>query len=80
MSKRHLLTTAEAAEYIGVKKSYLMKLMMKKAIPYYKPNGKLCYFEEADLDHWLHRVRIASEEEQEQDAQKYIVNKKLSAK
>jgi excisionase family DNA binding protein len=70
------MTTAEAAEYIGVKKSYLMKLMMKKAIPYYKPNGKLCYFDEADLDHWLRRVRIPSEEELDQQAQKYLVNRK----
>ena len=76
MTKRNLLTTAEAAEYIGVKKSYLMKLMMKKAIPYYKPNGKLCYFDEADLDHRLRRVRIPSEEELDQQAQKYLVNRK----
>ena len=76
MYKRNLMTTAEAAEYIGVKKSYLMKLMMKKAIPYYKPNGKLCYFDEADLDHWLRRVRIPSEEELDQQAQKCLVNRK----
>lgn len=76
MYKRNLMTTAEAAEYIGVKKSYLMKLMMKKAIPYYKPNGKLCYFDEADLNHWLRRVRIPSEEELDQQAQKYLVNRK----
>ena len=76
MTKRNLMTTAEAAEYIGVKKSYLMKLMMKKAIPYFKPNGKLCYFDEADLDHWLRRVRIPSEEELDQQAQKYPVNRK----
>lgn len=76
MYKRNLMTTAEAAEYIGVKKSYLMKLMMKKAIPYYKPNGKLCYFDEADLNHWLRRVRIPSEEELDQQAQKYLLNRK----
>ena len=76
MTKRNLMTTAEAAEYIGVKKSYLMKLMMKKAIPYFKPNGKLCYFDEADLDHWLRRVRIPSEEELDQQAQKYPFNRK----
>ena len=76
MYKRNLMTTAEAAEYIGMKKSYLMKLMMKKAIPYYKPKGKLCYFDDADLDHWLRRVRIPSEEELDQQAQKYLVNRK----
>ena len=38
MVHRNLLNTAEAAAYIGVKKSYLAKLMMNKAITYYKPN------------------------------------------
>ena len=80
MIKRILLTTAEAAEYLGVKKAYLLKLMMKKVIPYYKPNGKLCYFDEADLDHWMRRIRIASEEELDQNAQKYIINKNLCGK
>ena len=30
----NLLTTVEAAEYLGMKKSYLHKLMMKKEIPF----------------------------------------------
>ena len=34
-----LLTTAQAAEYLGIKKSYLHKMMMRKEIPFYKPNG-----------------------------------------
>ena len=48
MVHRNLLNTAEAAAYIGVKKSYLAKLMMNKAITYYKPNGKLCFFDPED--------------------------------
>ena len=35
----NLLTTVEAAEYLGMKKSYLHKLMMKKEIPFYKPTA-----------------------------------------
>lgn len=60
---RTLLNTVEAAEYLGVKRSYLGKLMMRKAIPYYKPNGKLCYFDAKDLDNWLRHIRIASKDE-----------------
>lgn len=44
MSKSKLLTTLEAAEHLGIKRSYLNKLMMQKEIPYYKPHGKLCFF------------------------------------
>ena len=50
----NLLTTVEAAEYLGMKKSYLHKLMMKKEIPFYKPNGKLCFFDKDELDQDTH--------------------------
>lgn len=71
MSK--LLKTAEAAEYLGIAKSYLLKLMMKKEIPYFKPHGKLCYFDPDDLAHWQRRYRIASNEELEQIAQNSLL-------
>jgi excisionase family DNA binding protein len=73
----NLLTTDEAAQYLGIKKSYLHKLMMNKAIPYYKPNGKLCYFEREDLDKWIRRIRIATQEEIDQEAIAYITGKNI---
>ena len=72
-----LLNTAQAAEYLGMKKSYLQKLMMNKVIPYYKPNGKLCYFDKSDLDKWLRRIRISTQEEVDQEAIAYITRKDL---
>ena len=69
-----LLKTAEAAEYLGFKVSYLHKLMMRKVIPYYKPNGKQCYFDKQDLDNFLFGVRISSESEAEEVAARYISN------
>lgn len=36
-SERNLMTTTEAARYLGLKPSYLYKMMMRRAIPYYKP-------------------------------------------
>lgn len=73
--KRPLMTTTEAAAYLGLKKSYLHKLMMRRVIPYYKPMGKLCYFSRADLDRWLTGNRITSQDEIEQQAQKYLSGK-----
>jgi excisionase family DNA binding protein len=73
----NLLTTDKAAQYLGIKKSYLHKLMMNKAIPYYKPNGKLCYFEREDLDKWIRRIRIATQEEIDQEAIAYITGKNI---
>lgn len=41
--KRKLLSTKEAAEYLGFKLSYFRKMMMRRTIPMYKPSGKLCF-------------------------------------
>ena len=43
-NERNLMTTTEAARYLGLKPSYLYKMMMRRAIPYFMPNGKLCFF------------------------------------
>lgn len=76
MLQSKMLLTREAAEYIKVKVSYLQKMMMRKEIPYTKPNGKLCYFDVADLDRWMQRNRIASNEEITAQAQLSVINAK----
>ena len=74
-SERNLMTTTEAAKYLGLRPSYLYKLMMRRAIPYYKPNGKLCFFAREDLDAWLRRVRVKSHDEIDSGAARYLVGR-----
>lgn len=74
---RKLLTTAEAADYLGYRPSYLYKLMMQHAIPYYKPGGKLCFFDKSDLDAWQKRIRVKPQSEIESEATAYIVNHRM---
>ena len=74
-SERNLMTTTEAAKYLGLRPSYLYKLMMRRAIPYYKPNGKLCFFAREDLDAWLRRVRVKSTDEIAGGAARYLVGR-----
>jgi len=45
-----MLTTEEAAKYLGLSKGYLYKLTMQKKITYYKPFGNKNYFRREDLD------------------------------
>jgi len=73
-NERGLLTTMEAAQYLGVKPSYLYKMMMRRAISYYKQGGKLCFFSRKDLDAWQTGVRIKSQSEIESEAARYIVS------
>lgn len=75
-NERNLMTTSEASRYLGLKQSYLYKLMMRRAIPYFKPSGKLCFFDKADLDSWLRSVRVKTQSEIDSEAARYILKNK----
>ena len=50
-------------------------MMMRRAIPYYKPGGKLCFFAKEDLDAWLKRVRVKSQDEIDSETSRYLANR-----
>lgn len=54
------LNIATAAAYIGVKKSYMYKLVFHKRITHYKPGGKVIIFLKSDLDQYLSRNKVAA--------------------
>jgi len=55
--QKQMLSMSEAAEFLGLEISGLRMLTHKKLIPYYKPNGKTCYFDPEELKKWQHRER-----------------------
>ena len=71
LNTKEVLTTDEAASYMGVSKAYLYKLTMGKKIPHYKPMGKMCFFNRKEIEMWLQANRVATDEELSQDAQAY---------
>ena len=75
LNTKEVLTTDEAASYMGVSKSYLYKLTMEKRIPHYKPMGKMCFFNRKEMEMWLQANRVATDEELSQDAQAYCIKK-----
>jgi len=60
---KEVLTSDEAAAYMGISKSYLYKLTMRQQVPHYKPMGKMCYFNRAELEQWLQSNRVSTEKE-----------------
>ena len=72
---KEVLTSDEAAKYMGISKSYLYKLTMRQQIPHYKPMGKMCYFNRAELEQWLQSNRVATSTEITQQAQSYCMMK-----
>jgi excisionase family DNA binding protein len=57
------LNLEKAADYLNVSKSYLYKLTSQNKIPYYKPSGKLVYFDKKELDQWVLQTRISPQSE-----------------
>lgn len=74
-TQKEVLTSDEAARYLGISKSYLYKLTMRQQIPHYKPMGKMCYFNRKELESWLQSNRIATGDEISQQAQTYCMKK-----
>ena len=72
---KEVLTSDEAARYMGISRSYLYKLTMEKRIPHNKPMGKMCFFNRKEIEMWLQANRVATDEELSQDAQAYWIKK-----
>lgn len=70
-TNKMVLTSDEAARYLGVSKSYLYKLTHRKQIPHSKPLGKMCYFNRLELERWLQTNRVATSDELNERAQSY---------
>ena len=67
---KEVLTSEEAARYLGVSKSCLYKWTMARQIPHYKSHtGKMCFFNRKEIEAWMQSNRVATDEELEQQAQ-----------
>ena len=73
ISSKKMLTLDEASQYLGMNKSYLYKLTSSRKIPFYKPLGKMCYFNREELEEWLQKIRITPNSEIDQAATNYLV-------
>lgn len=60
---KEVLTSDEAAAYLGMSKATLYKMTMARQIPHYKPTGKRCYFNRAELLEWVQQGRVATVDE-----------------
>ena len=58
--QKNTLTLEEACLYLGIKPSFMYKLTSKRMIPHSVPNGKLIYFERAELDNWARQNKRRS--------------------
>ncbi|WP_322934029.1 excisionase family DNA-binding protein [Bacteroides sp. CG01] len=77
---KNILTFDEASKFLNLSKSYLYKLTSAGRIPFYRPQGKLVYFERTELEIWLRQNPVKTREQIEFEAQRYIQMNKLLKK
>lgn len=65
---KEVLTLEEAALFMGISKSSLYKMIHRHELPFFRPNGKLIYFEKAELLKWMRQNRSMSEAETKEAA------------
>jgi len=72
LAAKNVLVLDDVVILTGLSKSHLYKLTCTHQIPHYKPNGKLIYFDRAEIELWMKQNRVATESEVEQKAVNYI--------
>jgi len=76
LDKKVVLTSKEAALYIGVSPRYIYQLIFHRKIPCYKsPTGR-CYFNKNELEEWMQSSRVSTDEEIGQKSQEYCIRNK----
>ena len=69
---KEYLSVNEAADYLGLSSSLVYKLTSKHELPIYKPNGKTVYIRRDDLNRWIAKHKVLSDEEIEEYADTHM--------
>lgn len=69
---KEVLTLEEAALFMGISKSSLYKMTHRHELPFFRPNGKLIYFEKSELLAWMRKNRAISQEEVNEHAHQVL--------
>ena len=76
VNTKTVLTSDEAARYLGITKSALYKMTMGRRIPHYRSKGgKLLYFQREEIERWATSNKVMTEEELEVKANS-LINRK----
>jgi len=76
LANKTVFNFEEVVKYTGLSKSYIYKLSCAGLIPHSKPNGKQLYFSKQQIDEWLMRNGVRTNDSLEQEAINYVTLKK----
>ncbi|KAF0153783.1 MAG: hypothetical protein FD159_2765 [Syntrophaceae bacterium] len=66
------LTAGQAAEFLGIKPSYLRKLCHQRKVPHFKPNNGKVLFDAGELEAFVRAGRVATHDELAVHADTYL--------
>ena len=72
---KEVLSVEEAARFMDIARSSLYKMTSDRSISFYRPNGKMIYFEKADILEWIRKNRVMSvmyDEDIEQEPEPHL--------
>lgn len=75
LAAKSVLDLDDVALLTGLSKSHLYKLTCTRQIPYYKPKGKLVYFDRGEIEAWMKQNRVTPQVEVEQQAINHVVRR-----
>ena len=70
-----VLDMNETARYLKISKPSLYGMTHKRMLPYYK-HGKRIYFRKNEIDEWINKGKVKTQEEIEADASNYILRRR----
>ena len=78
LGAKNVLCLDDVSCLTGLSKSHLYKLTSTRQIPFYRPNGKLLYFDRQEIESWMKQNRVSTLAEAEHYAMRYCLNGKMN--
>ena len=73
LAAKNVLSLDDVACLTGLSKSHLYKLTSSQQIPFYRPSGKLLYFDRQEIESWMKQNRVSTLAEAEHYATRYCL-------
>ena len=80
LAAKNVLTLDDVACLTGLSKSHLYKLTCTRQIPFFRPSGKVIYFDKGEIESWMKQNRVSTLAEAEHYAMRYCLNGKMNPK
>ncbi|WP_298286853.1 helix-turn-helix domain-containing protein [uncultured Lutibacter sp.] len=74
---KEVMNLNQLCDYLELSKSHIYKLTSTQEIPHYKSGGKKLYFNKYEIDKWVLKNRVDTNDEIETMAANYLMNSKF---